>query len=173
MEGVCTTGGSSGAALVAGVVRLARVYAPLMVTGRDLVIRVMGKAHGWLLRISNGRLGSRMANGPILLLVTTGRRSGKERTNALLYIKDDSDFVVTATNAGQDHAPGWYFNLQSTPQAIVEVGGERVAVRASEVHPPESEDLWDRLVAIYGGYSGYRQRTSRPIPIIRLVPSSS
>ena len=89
-----------------------------------------------------------------------------------MCIKDDLDFVVTATNAGQDHAPGWYFNLQSTPQAIVEVGGKLIAMRATEVSSPEFEDLWDRLVSTYGGYSGYRERTSRPIPIIRLIPSS-
>lgn len=141
-----------------------------MTTVRDRIHRVLGGAHLRLLRMTGGRLGSRIGRGPILVLITEGRRSGRTRTSPLIYAEDRGDFIIAASNAGQDHAPGWYYNLRSQPDAVVEVKGRRIPVRAVEVPADETGILWPKLDAVYRGYSQYRQRTRRRIPLLRLRP---
>lgn len=129
--------------------------------------------HSLVYRVTNGKVGGRMAGGPVLLLTTTGRKSGKERTIPLLYLRVGEDLVVVGSNGGTATHPAWWLNLKSVPEATVEVGGRKTCVRAEEAGPVERERLWPKLVEMYGGYEGYRRRTDREIPVVILRPLNS
>lgn len=121
--------------------------------------------------MSKGRLANRLGKAPVLLLTTTGRRSGEPRTKPLFYVADGDRFVVVASNAGQDHHPAWYGNLLTKPEAEVEVGDRRIPVVAREADPAEWEALWPRAVGIFRGYEKYRRKTARErIPLVILEP---
>lgn len=136
---------------------------------RDAWNKRFGPVHSWVYRVSRGRLANRLGKAPVLLLTTTGRRSGEPRTKPLFYLADGDRFVLVASNAGQDHHPSWYQNLQTKPEAEVEVRGEKIPVVAREADPAEWDALWPRVVAIFRGYERYRRKTKRPtIPLVIL-----
>src|SRR5215472_9508915 len=105
-----------------------------------------------------------------LQLTTTGRRSGVQRTRDLIYIRDGSAYVVIASNGGRRSNPGWFFNLQSNPEALIHVNDTQVRVAAEVAEPEKRRDLWGRLVQIAPMYTGYEKRTQREIPMILLHP---
>lgn len=137
-----------------------RAIARLQRLGTDL--------HTRLFRASGGRFGGRLAGGPVLLLTTTGRKSGKRRTVPLLYLRDGEDFVLVASNGGTATHPAWLLNLRAHSEAVMELPGERLSVRAREVGPEERERLWPELLKMYRGYEAYRRRTDREIPLVKL-----
>jgi F420H(2)-dependent quinone reductase len=104
--------------------------------------------------------------------MTTGRKSGRERTVPLLYLKDGEDLVVVGSNGGTAAPPAWWLNLMEDSEATVEIGGRKVHVRAEEVGSEGKERLWPKLVKMYGGYEDYRRRTDREIPVVLLQPAS-
>lgn len=106
----------------------------------------------------------------MLLLNTTGRKSGQRRTTPLLYLRDGEDFVVIASNGGAPKHPAWYFNLKANPETTVELGDREVRVRAEEASSEEKARLWPKVVEMYSGYEGYRRKTDREIPLIFLHP---
>ena len=134
----------------------------------------------WLMRRTNGAVtDSRIARMlgasrevDALLLTTRGRRSGRERTVVLQFFPDDDAMVVTAANDGGTSHPGWYFNLQGYPSARVEVMGRTIRVRAEELPAEAAADWWQRIVCRDPNYERYARATSRPFPILRLVPTS-
>ena len=135
------------------------------------VQRAVTKAHTSLFRATGGRVGGSIpGSGPVLLLTTNGRKSGKERTVPLLYLPDGDDLVIVASNGGTAIHPTWWLNLRANPVARIEAGGRRLLVRAREAGPEERERLWPRLVEMYGGYEGYQEKTDRPIPVVILSP---
>lgn len=109
---------------------------------------------------------------PVLLLTTTGRRSGKRRTTPLTFLRDGTDLVVIASNGGSDRTPDWALNLQQDPRAIVEIGAEKQAVTARTASAAERERLWVEVTAAYSGYARYQERTTREIPVLLLSPLS-
>ncbi len=140
--------------------------------GKALVAvqRAATKLHSFVYRVTDGRVGGSIAGGPVLLLTTTGRKSGRERTIPLLYLKDGEDLVVVGSNGGTAAPPAWWLNLKNNPEATVEVGGRKVRVWAEEAGFEEKERLWTKLVEMYGGYEDYRRRTDREIPVVFLHP---
>lgn len=106
----------------------------------------------------------------MLLLTTTGRKSGLERTAPLLYVPDGERFVVVASNAGAERPPAWWLNLEARPEARVRVGTGVHAVHARRASPEEAERLWRLLEASYASYAAYRTGTSREIPVVLLEP---
>jgi deazaflavin-dependent oxidoreductase (nitroreductase family) len=132
--------------------------------------RAATKLHTFVYRATNGWLGGRIVGAPVLLLTTTGRRSGAERTVPLLYLEDGENLVVVASNGGTAGHPAWRSNLRANPEATVEIRGRKLRVRAEEAATEEKERLWPRLVAMYGPYESYRGRTDRGIPVIILRP---
>ncbi len=121
-------------------------------------------------RITRGRV---VALGliPSLVITTTGRRSGKPRSNPLLYVPDGDGYVVIGSNWGQPHQPGWALNLLADPAAVVDVKGRRVPVRAELAEGAERDRLWQLLVTEWPAYRAYVQRAGgREIRIFRLVP---
>jgi len=126
------------------------------------------KLHAAVYRATGGRIGGRMVSSPVLLLVTTGRRTGEQRTTPLLYLQDGDDFAIVASNGGAPKHPFWWLNLQANPEAKVEIGGKKFRVRASEAVWEERRRLWERLVGMYPPYEDYQRRTDRTIPVVRL-----
>ena len=134
------------------------------------LLALITNVHRFLYRITNGRLGARTGNVDVLLLETVGRRSGKARVTPLLYVADGTHWIVVASNAGDDRHPAWWLNLQSRPEAKIQVRDAHYKVRGHRATPDEAERLWPRLVSAYKHYDDYRQRTARSIPIVILEP---
>lgn len=108
---------------------------------------------------------------PVVMLTTTGARSGQSRTLPVLGLPDGDDIVVIASNFGRERHPSWYHNLRAHPDASVTVGGATRDVRAREATGDEWERLWRRGLATYPGWAGYRRRAAhRRIPIMVLAP---
>lgn len=122
-----------------------------------------------ILRLSGGRL-SLGGTAPILLLETTGARSGEPRSTPLLYAKDGERFVLVASKGGDPKHPAWYHNLRKHPDAHVLVGGRRVACRAEQVEGAERERLWKIATDLNPGYDVYQSRVTRRIPVMVLTP---
>ena len=137
---------------------------------RRWAIRFLSRAHLAAYRLSRGRVLGSVAGMPVLLLTTTGRRSGKVRTTPLTFFRDATDLVVVASNGGADRPPDWALNLQQTPRAVVEIGTNKVAVTARPASQQERERLWIVITATHAGYARYQERTTRPIPVVLLTP---
>jgi deazaflavin-dependent oxidoreductase (nitroreductase family) len=125
-----------------------------------------------LLYLSRGRH-SMSPGQPILLLVTTGAKSGRRRATPLLYLPDGDRIIVIASNGGRDRHPAWYYNLRAHPAAMVYLGGRVCRYIAYEAHGEERAALWRRAVEYFEGFTLYEQRTRRSIPIFVLRPGTS
>jgi deazaflavin-dependent oxidoreductase (nitroreductase family) len=133
------------------------------------LIRLFLAGHTWIYRFSGGAIGGKFSL-PILLLTTTGRKSGQQRTLPLAYLPDGDNFVVIASNGGAAAHPGWFYNLQSQPRATIQVKNRIIKVRAELAGPEKREQLWTQLKKIEPAYDKYQQRTSRQIPVVILYP---
>jgi deazaflavin-dependent oxidoreductase (nitroreductase family) len=136
------------------------------------VLRFGWALHKALYRVTGGRIGTQRAGVGLgtLFLLSTGNKSGTVRRNALFYIEDGPNFVVVASNAGEDVDPGWWRNLQATPEAEVDIGSGPQAVRVRAASPAEAERLWPRLDSRNPEYAAYRAKTTREIPVVILEP---
>jgi F420H(2)-dependent quinone reductase len=139
----------------------------------DLAFQVLGRAHGRLYRLTGGRVGGRIAGMPVLLLTTSGRKTGRPRTQPLTYTPTDGGYAVIASKGGAPHHPLWYLNLRANPLAEVTVGRKTRTVRARDAEGEERERLWRRLADVHPGYDRYASKTSRRIPVIVLEPTPS
>ncbi|MGW0804262.1 nitroreductase family deazaflavin-dependent oxidoreductase [Nonomuraea sp. NPDC002799] len=119
-------------------------------------------------RANEGRVGGMFEGSPLVLLTTTGARSGKQTTSPVMYVPDGDRYVVIASNGGADHHPAWYHNLRATPEATAEVGTEAFVVQAEFVEGEERDQLYARMVAQAPGFAEYAAKTSRRIPVIAL-----
>ncbi len=128
----------------------------------------MGRSHRAIYRASRGRLIGHVAGMPVLMLTTTGRRSGRARTTPLTYFESGDDLVIVASNGGEDRPPSWSLNLESEPRATVTIGVCSWAVTARTATPEERAQLWPTITATHPGYATYARRTTRPIPVILL-----
>lgn len=135
-----------------------------------LMIALASRANTFWYRLTGGLVGGRFGGAPILLLTTTGRKSGRARTTPLLYLRDGDDIVVVGSNAGDDRDPNWWRNLGRNASATVEIGRRRTSVRARQASPEEKARLWPELTRMYPDYDAYVKRTSRELPVIILEP---
>jgi F420H(2)-dependent quinone reductase len=133
-------------------------------------LRWVGKLNVPLYRISRGRLGGKVGGGPVLLLTTTGRKSGQPRTAPVLYLADGNRFVVINTNAGNAKTPAWSLNLHANPEAEVEVGGKRSKVHARLAEGEERDELWRRHMQQYSGWDYYESKLDRAPSVFVLEP---
>ena len=138
------------------------------------VERTLGKTlavHQWLYEKTDGRIGASIGGRPMLLLRTVGKRTGKERTSALLYVPHGDAYAVIASKGGDPKHPGWYHNLVAHPDVEVQVGRKRIPVRARVAEGDERAKLWTRADEINkGGYTSYQEKTDRVIPVVILEP---
>jgi deazaflavin-dependent oxidoreductase (nitroreductase family) len=108
-------------------------------------------------------------DAPILILTTTGRKSGEERTNALIFGRHGDDYLVVGSKGGAPAPPSWYLNLVADPEVHVQVKGDRFAAHARTATTEEKPELWKTMTAIWPDYDGYQQRTEREIPVVVLT----
>ena len=134
--------------------------------------KAVTRGHRMLLQSPLGPLVSTTPFGRMLVLHTTGRRSGQPRETPLTYTKDGQAFVVIASDGGSPHDPDWYRNLEADPDVAIDVRGQRLLVHAETVTGTERDRLWQQAVRSYSGYAGYQSRATRQIPVVRLSPSS-
>jgi deazaflavin-dependent oxidoreductase (nitroreductase family) len=134
-------------------------------------VSLVGPEHVRRYQETNGEVGYLWNGVPILLLTTTGRRSGEPRTNALIFGRDGDDYLVVASMGGAPAHPKWYLNLQAEPDAQVQVRGEHLKVSARTATEEEKPRLWKIMTAGWPNYDVYQTRTDRVIPLVVLTPS--
>jgi deazaflavin-dependent oxidoreductase (nitroreductase family) len=137
---------------------------------RRWTIKGLSKAHLLVLRSSRGRVLARVAGMPVLVLTTTGRRSGKERVTPLTFFRDGARLVVIASNGGADRHPDWFLNLEQNPHTRARIGTDEMAVTARAATADERERLWAMITATFSPYARYQERTAREIPVVILTP---
>ena len=132
-------------------------------------LRAFMGLHTAVYRLSGGRLGGKMGNLRILLLTTTGRKSGQPRTVPLVFFEDGERLVVIASRGGDPRDPQWWENLKREPAAQVQVGAERRRMRARVASVEERARLWPRVLRENPAYAAYEKRTTREIPVVILT----
>ena len=120
-------------------------------------------------RARNGKVGGYHASMQLLLLTTTGARTGRRRAVPLTYLPDGDRYLVTAGNAGSDKHPAWYHNLAANPHVTVEVGNEAFEALAVTADEAERGALYDRFAAAYPQAGDYQAQTARKIPVVILT----
>jgi deazaflavin-dependent oxidoreductase (nitroreductase family) len=140
----------------------------MKLVGESGLWKVVGAIHTRLYRLTGGRLGQRTAGLDNLLLTTTGRKSGAQRTVPLTYMPDGDDYVLVASNGGADRHPAWWLNLSSNPAAEIQVGGATIAVLAHEADRQERARLWPMVKRYNPVYAMYEEITAREIPVVVL-----
>jgi deazaflavin-dependent oxidoreductase (nitroreductase family) len=147
-----------------------RFYTRLSMSMPDSWLKATGKLNVPVYRLSRGRLMNTVGTGPVLLLTSTGRRSGQKRTAPVLYLKDGERFVVVGSNAGNVRAPAWSYNLKANPDAEIEIRGDRRPVRARVAEGEERAELWLKVNEMYEGFDHYDANTAREIAVFVLEP---
>lgn len=133
-------------------------------------LRWTGRLNVPVYRFSGGRVGGKVGRAPVLLLTTTGRKSGQQRTAPVVYLADGDRLVVIGSNAGNARTPAWSLNLKANPDAEVEVGRKRRPVRARVAEGEGRADLWRKHNEQYAGFDDYAERTERDIAVFVLEP---
>jgi deazaflavin-dependent oxidoreductase (nitroreductase family) len=129
---------------------------------------LFGQEHVERYRATDGEEGHDWQGTQTLLLTTTGRKSGEERTTPLIYGQRGDDYMIVASKGGADEPPAWYLNLQADPEAEVQVKAERFRVRARDATPDEKPDAWKTMTAEWPAYDEYQEKTDREIPVVIL-----
>lgn len=128
-----------------------------------------GQAHVALYQATDGAEGYEWRNGTtILILTTTGRRSGESRDNALIYRPHGDAYLVVASKGGAPEPPAWYLNLQDNPDVQVQIKGEKFAARARTATPEEKPQLWQEMLEAWPAYADYQNKTDRDLPVVVL-----
>jgi deazaflavin-dependent oxidoreductase (nitroreductase family) len=148
-----------------------RAYSRFSMALGERGLRIAGRWNVPLYRLTRGRVGGRVGKAPVLLLTTTGRKSGQQRTAPVVYLKDGERLVVIGSNAGNARPPAWALNLVAHPDAEVEVGPQRRTVRARVAEGEERDELWRRMNEQYAGFDDYMARTTRDIRVFVLEPA--
>ena len=121
-------------------------------------------------RANHGQVGGNFAGAPLLLLHTTGARSGTPRVHPMMYLADDGRYLVFASKAGADVNPAWYHNLLAHPDTTIEVGDSVIKVHATELAGRERDEKYAEQARRYPGFAEYQRKTARTIPVIALTP---
>jgi len=151
--------------------RTARPFTPRQEKFGNVVIKIMSALNTWAYRATSGKIGGKFLRGaPVMLMTTTGCKSGKPRTAPLIYLEDGDDLVIVASKGGMSRHPAWYRNLEQNPDVEVEIGSERRKMRARRVSDEEKAEFWPKLTQIYRDYDDYQARTDRNIPVVVLSP---
>jgi len=119
-------------------------------------------------RATGGKVGGQFEGAPLLLLHSTGAKSGQDRVAPVVYLADGDDLVVFASKAGADTNPDWFHNLKANPDTRVEVGADTVAVRSRVAEGEERDRLFEQQKAAYPGFADYEAGTDRVIPVVVL-----
>ena len=129
---------------------------------------LMGPEHVRVYRETGGERGYRWRGATVLLLTTTGRRSGEPRTTPLIHVVEGNRWVVIASKGGAPEHPSWYKNLVAEPDAAIQVKADEVPVRARTAEGEERARLWAAMTEQWPGYDDYQRKTAREIPVVVL-----
>jgi F420H(2)-dependent quinone reductase len=132
----------------------------------DISIKWFMKFNTFLLRVSHGRLGSQLGKQQVLILHTTGRKSGEDRAIPIAYFEHENNYLIVASNWGKPNHANWYLNLKHNAKAILEIKGKRIDVTAHEAENDEYQQLWDFVTTKYPPYLDYQKQTTRKIPVM-------
>jgi deazaflavin-dependent oxidoreductase (nitroreductase family) len=139
---------------------------------KDLMARYANVLHRALVKGTGGRLGGTGFGMPVVILTTTGRKSGRQRTTMLTTpVHDDDRVVLVASYGGDDRHPAWFLNLRDNPDVEIEMRGTKRSMRARVASAEEKEGLWPEVTAAYKGYAQYQTKTERDIPLVILEPA--
>ncbi|MGZ6963920.1 MAG: nitroreductase family deazaflavin-dependent oxidoreductase [Acidimicrobiia bacterium] len=139
--------------------------------GKDVVIRAVTGLHEVVFRASNGKLLNRGSGMPVLMLTTTGRKSGEPRRTMLTSpIQDGDRIVLVGSNNGGDRHPAWVLNLRADPSVEVMMNGRTTSMTAHVADADEKAELWPRIVVDHDNYAAYQRKTEREIPVVVLEP---
>jgi deazaflavin-dependent oxidoreductase (nitroreductase family) len=131
--------------------------------------KLYGDAHVERYRETGGEVGHIWKEGStVLLLTTTGRKTGEQRTTPLIYAEDGDRYVIVASKGGAPEDPAWYLNLSDQPEVTVQVLGDRFKARARTAAPDEKPELWQLMTGEWPPYDEYQQKTDREIPVVVL-----
>jgi deazaflavin-dependent oxidoreductase (nitroreductase family) len=123
-------------------------------------------------RANQGRVGGQFDGAPVLLLTTTGRRTGTARTAPVMYLADGERLLVFASKAGADSHPDWYHNLIANPDVTVEAGAATFPAKATVLQGEERDRWYAEQARRYPGFAGYQEKTDRVIPVVALIRSN-
>lgn len=137
----------------------------------NFLLKIFMAVNVFLIRISHGRLGTKLGPQKVLLLHTVGRKSGKHRLTPIAYFQGESGYFVVASNWGKDHQAAWFYNLMSQRKTVVEIDGRTLPVEAHQAEGEEYEQLWKYAVQHHPPYMHHQEMTARHIPIVVLVPA--
>src|SRR6476469_1810159 len=129
---------------------------------------LFGQEHTDRYKETDGDVGHDWQGTHVLLLTTTGRKTGEERELPLIYGTNGDDYLIVASKGGADAPPAWYLNLKADPNVVVQVKGDRFEAQAREASPEEQADLWSTMTDERPAYDDYQTKTDRDIPIIVL-----
>lgn len=138
---------------------------------RDRFIKWFTDFNAFLIHITNGRIGSRLGTQSILILHTTGRRSGQPRATPIAYFDYQGKYLLVGSNWGRKNDADWFLNLKKQPRGSIEVKGRSLPVQARESRGDEYASLWKYVTERHAQYLQYQQMTSRHIPIVVLEPA--
>lgn len=119
-------------------------------------------------RANGGKVGGPFEGATLLLLTTTGAKSGQPRLSPLAYLTIDGKMIIVGSKAGADTNPAWVHNLRANPQAHIEVGADAYDVVARELPPEERDEVFPKVTALAPGFADYQAKTSRVIPLFEL-----
>lgn len=134
-------------------------------------LKYFARAHIWVYRRTNGRLGARLLRFPAALLTTTGRKSGAPRTTPTLYLRDGDRVILPASFGGREENPTWYLNLKENPIVEVQIRAERLRLSTRDATDEERARYWPQLMEMYPPYRDYREATGRVIPLVVCEPA--
>ena len=132
--------------------------------------RLFTQSHVFVYRISSGKIGGSLDGPPLLLLTTTGRKTGKARTTPVAFIHQNGEYLIAASSGGSAQNPTWFSNLESNLEASIEVKGQQIKVKPVITSGDERHKLYALFKATYPSFIWVEKRTSREIPVVRLVP---
>jgi len=120
-------------------------------------------------RANDGKVGGPFAGATLLLLHTTGAKSGQERINPLVTFEDDGRLVVVASKGGAPSNPDWYYNVVANPDVSVEYGTEQFQARAAVTEEPQRTELYEKMENTFASFSDYKKSAGRVIPVVTLT----
>jgi F420H(2)-dependent quinone reductase len=132
--------------------------------------RTFTRFHIFVYRISSGKIGGKMIGPPVLLLTTTGRKTGQPRTTPVSFIHENGEYLIAASASGSTQNPTWLANLESKPEATIEIKGKQIEVKAVITSGDERDKLYALFTANYASFIWVEKRAARKIPVVRLLP---
>ena len=137
---------------------------------KDKAAKLFGGLHATVIRRSGGKFGQKFRGAPVLLLTTTGRKSGDKFIFPLFYGTEGGSYFVVASKGGAPQHPGWYRNILANPDVDVQVGTKKLNARARTTAGEERSRLWKKALEFWPPYADYQLKTEREIPVVVLDP---